>query len=108
MAAMGKKVTDAGGAIVEILAGDFGAKVDKTKLDAWVNTYKLPITTVKDPDNMMGTSLMALVQREYTYIVDCRTMKITNIYIGSIAGIGTSAAQTAMMTMLQLLGPKGG
>ena len=55
MAAMGKQVIDAGGAIVEILAGDFGQPLTKTKLDAWVTTYKLPVTTVKDPDAMAGT-----------------------------------------------------
>src|SRR5262245_26629302 len=104
MAAMGKKVADAGGLIVEILAAKGGAQPSRADLDAWVSAYNLPVTTVKDPDAMALQSLNQLVRREYSYVVDLSTMKILKVYIGSIAGIGTSSAQSAMQALMSLLG----
>ncbi len=97
--------------MVEILvsdAGNMNGDVFKTDLDAWVNAYKLPVTTVKDPDDMQGTSLTALYRREIVYIVDLKTMKIVDRFDGSIAGIGPSSVQQAIAEMMTLLGPKGG
>ena len=109
MAAMGKQVLQAGGIIIEILAGgQFGGQPTRQELDAWITTYALPITTVKDPDSMPQASLKALVQREHTYIVDLSTMKIVNYFAGTTTGIGTTGAMMGMQTMLTLLGPKGG
>jgi hypothetical protein len=103
MAAMGKQVVDKGGVMIEILAAVAGAAPQKSDLDAWITTYNLPVTTVKDPDSMPLASLTALVRREYTYIVDLSTMKIVNRYIGSTDGSGISSAMTGMQTMLQIL-----
>jgi hypothetical protein len=108
MAAMGKQVVDAGGVMVEILAAKAGLAVTKADLMAWIDTYQLPVTTVRDPDAMPTQSITALVRREYTFIVDLKTMKIVNRYIGSTDGSGISSAMTGMQTMLSLLGPKGG
>jgi len=109
MAAMGKQVLDAGGIIIEILGGgNTGGQPTRQELDAWITTYNLPVTTVKDPDSMPQASLQALVQREHTYIVDLSTMKIVNFFAGTTTGIGTTGAKMGMQTMLQLLGPKGG
>jgi hypothetical protein len=98
MTAMGKQVVDAGGVIVEILASHAqvgqNAPPSKTDLDAWITTYKLPVTTVKDPDNLPLQSMTALERREYDFIVDLKTMKIVNFYMGSIIGVGTTSAQT--------------
>ncbi len=109
---MGKQVVDAGGVIIEILATNTSTgtvqPASKADLDAWVTAYKLPVTSVRDPDNLPKQTINALVQREYCYVVDLKTMKIVNLYMGSIIGVGTSAAQTAMNTVLSLLGPKGG
>lgn len=109
---MGKQVVDAGGVIVEILASDSSTGTvnppTKADLDAWITTYMLPVTTVMDPANLPLQSLHTLGRREYCFIVDLKTMKILNLYMGSIFGVGTSSAATGMQTMLQLLGPKGG
>jgi hypothetical protein len=108
MAAMGKQVLTAGGVITEILAGYAGTAPSKSNLDAWVNTYGLPVTSVIDPSNMPLQSLNALVRREYTYVIDLSNMKIIDRYIGSTNGTGISSAMTGMQTLLSLLGPTGG
>jgi hypothetical protein len=109
MAAMGKQVLDAGGIIIEILGGgNTGGQPTRAELDAWITTYALPVTTVKDPDSMPQASLTALQQREHTYIVDLTTMKIINFFAGTTTGLTTTGAMQGMQAMLQLLGPKGG
>jgi hypothetical protein len=108
MAATGNQVVSAGGVIVEILGANAGGAASKADLDAWVNTYSLPVTSVRDPDSMPMQSMNALIRREYCYIIDLSTMKIVNVDIGSIFGIGASSASTSMTKMMQLLGSKGG
>jgi hypothetical protein len=109
LAAMGKSVLDAGGIIVEILAGgNTGGQPTLAELNAWITTYGLTVTTVKDPDSMPQASLTALQVREYTYVVDLSNMKILNFFPGTQSGIGTTGAMSGMQTMLQLLGPTGG
>jgi hypothetical protein len=99
MAANGKAVLDKGGIIIEVMAhGE-----TRANMDAWITTYKLPITTVRDPDNMQNQTLDALVLREYNYIVDLATMKIVDRMSGSTAGIGAPATTAGMNKMLQLL-----
>jgi hypothetical protein len=66
------------------------------------------VTTVKDPDNLPLQSLNALQRREIAYVVDLRTMKVVQKILGSVVGVGDSAAKTAMDQVLALLGPKGG
>ena len=97
----------AGGAIVEIMAG--GSRVE---LDSWVGNFGLHNTAVRDPDNNAGQTLKALVRREYCYVVDLRSMKIISRYIGTTDGskpngVSSSLAQ-AMTQVLSLVGPKGG
>jgi hypothetical protein len=74
-------VVNAGGAIVEILAGE-----SRASLDAWVGNFMLVTTTVRDPDAMPSQTLNALVRREYTYVVDLSNMTITDVYIGTTDG----------------------
>ena len=97
----------AGGAIVEVLAGD-----TRTNLDAWVNNFMLFNTTVRDPDAMTSQTLSALVRREYCYVVDLTTMKILKVWIGTTDGSKpngvSSSAQEAMDQVLSLLGAKAG
>ena len=99
MAANGKKVLDKGGIIIEILA-ELGSRQN---LDAWINTYMLTVTTVRDPDAMSSQSIDALILREYNYIVDLKTMKIVDRMNGSVAGVGAPATTAGMNKMLQLL-----
>ncbi len=99
MAAKGKAVLDKGGIIIEVMAhGE-----TRMQMDTWITTYKLPVTTVRDPDSTPNQSLDALVQREYNYIVDLKTMKIVSVMSGSTAGVGDPATTAGMMQMLQLL-----
>ncbi len=100
---MGKSFVDAGGAIVEILASKLGAAPMRSDLDAWIAGPGLPVTSVKDPDNLPLQSLTALERREITYVVDLRTMKIVDKIYGSIVGIGDSSAKTGMNEALTLL-----
>ena len=89
---------------MEILAQKFFAPPTRNDLDAWINTYKIPVTTVRDPGNLPNQSMTALVRREYCFIVDLKTMKIVQRFIGSTDGSGTSSAKTGMDAMLTLLG----
>lgn len=80
----------------------------QSDLKNWVHTYNLPVTSVRDPDNKPRQTIQALVRREYAYEVDLRTMKIVQLRMGSVAGIGPSAVATAIQDMMVLLGKKGG
>jgi hypothetical protein len=100
---MAKTVVDAGGVVVEVLEYDF-TMATKAELDAWVNAYKLPITSVKDPDNNQGETVTLLDHREHVYIIDLSTMKIMQVYTGSLAGIGPPSVDAAMSMMHTLLG----
>lgn len=101
---MGKQFVDAGGAIVEILeTKNFFAAPTKNDLDAWVNTYKIPVTSVIDAPGKDLATFKALGQREATYVVDLRTMKILFKYAGTQSGIGTTGAVSGMQKVLELL-----
>lgn len=102
---MGKSVTDAGGVIVEILASKFGAAVQKSDLDAWIKTYKLPVTTVMDTPPGSGTKTLTFFGiRETCVIVDVKTMKIVKKVNGSTAGSGDSSVKQLIPEILKLLG----
>ncbi len=105
---MGKSVIDAGGAIVEIMAASAGTAATKMDLDAWVNAYSVPVTSVRDPDNMPLASLNALQRREIAYIVDLHTMKIVQRVDGSVLGVQPNAIRTTIQQILVLLGAKNG
>ena len=96
-------VVQAGGAIVEVLAGD-----SRSSLDAWVGNFMLMNTTVRDPDGNSSQTLSALVRREYTYVVDLASMKITDRYIGTTDGSKpggvSSSLKQGMDRVLVLLG----
>lgn len=89
---------------MEILAAKYGFPPSTNDLNAWITAYKIPVTTVRDPDNLPGQSIGALVRREYCFIVDLKTMKIVQRNIGSTDGSGISSAKTGMDAMLKLLG----
>jgi hypothetical protein len=95
-------VTDAGGVVVEILGSKGGGAVAKSDVDAWVNTYKLPVTTVKDAPGGTG-SISFFGIRETCVIVDVKTMKIVKKINGSVAGAGTSSVGQLVPEILKLL-----
>jgi hypothetical protein len=80
----------------------------QSDVDAWINSNGLAITTVKDPDSMPLDSLQTLGRRETAYVVDLRTMRILQKYLGDVTGHGTSSAQQALNAAWALIGPKGG
>lgn len=102
---MGKSVVDAGGAIVEILGTKSFATVQKADLDAWIKTYKVPVTTVMDSPPGSGTKTLTFFGvRETCVIVDVRTMKIVKKINGSTTGMGDSSVKQLVPEILKLLG----
>ena len=93
----------AGGTIVEVLASTSNGPPTRGNLDAWVSTFRLPVTVVMDPPGSGTVSLRTLGVRESTFIVDTRTMEIVEKYNGSVAGIGASGVAQAIPRMLELL-----
>src|SRR5262245_13534581 len=100
MAMMGKQVLDAGGIIIEVLT----ESATRANLDAWVATYKLPVTTVKDPDANGRQTIDALGRREYNFIVNLSDMTIVAFDQGDVFGNGTPSATVGMQKMITLLG----
>lgn len=102
---MGKSVTDAGGVIVEILGTKAGGAVKKADLDAWITTYKLPVTSVIDtPAGSSTKTLTFFGIRETCVIVDVKTMKIVRKINGSVTGTGDSSVKQLVPEILKLLG----
>ena len=96
-------MVDAGGIVIEILETKFGGAVAKGDLDTWVNTYKIPTTSVMDPPGTGTKTFDTWGRRENTFIVDLKTMKILKKISGSIAGIGDSSVKTGVAFILPLL-----
>ena len=99
---------DAGGVVVEVLMTKVGGAVSRSDLDAWVNNYKLPVTSMKDPDNTGTPTFNTLGVRETIFELDLRTMKIIKVIHGSTSGTPPSSAKQAIFDMLVLLGSKNG
>ena len=90
--------------VVEILESNVGGPVPRAQLDAWVNTYRIPVTAVIDPpDENVTRTLMTYGIRESLFVVDLRTMRIVNKYNGSVAGIGPSSITQGVTRILELL-----
>ncbi len=92
--------------IVELLeSNNIGSSpVTMTQLKAWVDTYKIPVTTVMDPPPDTGlTSYKVLGQRETTYIVDLRTMKIVKRILGDVTGAFTPGLDSGITQIIALL-----
>jgi hypothetical protein len=105
IASGGAAVVQAGGVVIEVLeTTGFTTQATQTSLQAWINKYKLPVTTVKDPDGTGTATLNALGGREHAYIVDLTTMKIVDVITGDITGIGNTSGGLAMTEMHTLLG----
>ncbi len=97
-------MVDAGGIVVEVLATkSFGAP-SRADLDSWIQSGKIPVTSVKDVANPPTRTIDALERRELGYIVDLKTMKIVERIDGTTTGIGDTAVKIGMARMLKLLG----
>lgn len=75
LAERGHEVTEAGGAIMQILLDGTSGSVAPTQegLTAWVNAYELTTTTVRRLD---ARTREVFTDREYAYIVDLETMTV--------------------------------
>ena len=85
-----------------------GGAATKANLDSWIGSNNVVVTSVRDPDNMAGQTLTALVRREYCYVVDLHTMKILKVFIGTTDGSMpngiSSSAVCGMCDILKRLG----
>lgn len=88
-AAKPKSIVAAGGAVLQVLGID--GMATRRDLDAWVRSNNLTVTTVRDPDGKYPQSQMALTSREWSYVIDLRTMKIVYKVFGNYAGGQASA-----------------
>lgn len=89
----GKAAIEAGGLVVEILhSGD---------VLAWIKAEDLHVTVVKPKD---AQTLTALVSREWTYVIDLKTMKIVWKGFGSYDGSQPSSVDAGLTQLMTLLG----
>lgn len=87
--------------MIEILAATSNGAVSRANLDAWVQTYRLPVTVLRDPS---GTpTLRSYGIRESTFIVETATATIVEKYNGRVDGVGPSGVAQALPRMLSLL-----
>lgn len=97
-------MVDAGGVVIEVLeTKGFTGSPSATDLKAWVDTYKLPVTTVMDPPGTGTTTFTALGQRETTYILELKTMKILRHIVGDTTGTVTPGIDKGITEILALL-----
>lgn len=92
---------DAGGLVVEILGSKSGGVPSQTDVKAWVDTYDLHVTTVKDGPGSKSIAFFGV--RETAVVVDLRTMKIVKKVNGSVAGSGDSSVKQLVPEVLALL-----
>jgi hypothetical protein len=99
-----KTIVGMGGVVIEVLeTTGFTTQASQTDLEAWVNKYELPCTTVKDPDGTGTVTLNTLGHREQAYIVDLTTMKILQVIEGDETGLGATSGGKALAAMQTLL-----
>jgi hypothetical protein len=99
-----KKIVDAGGLIIEVLASKVGAaQPSEADLRAWVDKGTLIVHSLIDPPGNANATLNAFGIRETAVIVDLRTMKILKKINGSTAGTPPSSIQQLLTEMLTLV-----
>ena len=102
---MGPAVVHAGGVIIEDLETDGFANCPMTgDLEAWINkpSHNLFVTTVQDancPSTMASPSLAFFGRRDQAYIIDLKTMTVTQYINGSIFAATTNSAGLAMQAL---------
>jgi len=98
-----KKIVDAGGIIVEILATKASAPPTESDLRTWISSNTLMVTAVIDAADAPKATLNAFGIRETAVIVDLRTMKILQKINGSTTGAPPSSIQQLLSEMLTLV-----
>ncbi len=96
MGAKGVAAIQAGGLVVEVLyTGD---------MVAWIKSEDLKISVVKPKQG--DPTLTELVSREWSYIVDLKTMKIVWKGFGSYGGGAPQSMDLALTELMNLLAAK--
>lgn len=72
------------GVIVSVLGIDGVAT--RADLNNWINSSKVALTTVRDPDGKYPQSKAVLMTREWYFTVDLKTMKIVHKEFGDQGG----------------------
>lgn len=99
-----KKIVDAGGLIIEVLASKQDVpQPTQADLRAWISTYRLTVHSLIDPPGSAKATLTAFGIRETGVIVDLRTMKIVKKINGSVTGAPPSSIQQLLAEMLTLV-----
>lgn len=98
-----KKIVDAGGIIIEVLAQKAFGPTTVADLNAWVNAPGLKVTSLIDPEGGSGT-IMEFAVRETAVIVDLRTMKIVKKINGDTTGTSPSSITTMLTAMATYVG----
>lgn len=90
--------------IVELLETKAFATPTRADLDAWITTFKLPVTSLIDASGHDGATFAAMGRRENAFIVELPSMKIVKKYTGSTDGTPPSSVSVAIPDLLALLG----
>jgi hypothetical protein len=99
--------------VIEVLETDgFSNCATQPDLQSWITkpSHNLFVTAVKDNcDNTTASPSLAFFgRRDQAYIVDLRTMTVTQYINGSIIAIGTNSAGLALQALDSLLMGDGG
>jgi hypothetical protein len=97
-------MVDLGAVVVEVLETKAGAAPVQADLDAWINSHKIPVTSMIDAPSSPLATYKALVRREQGWIVDLSTMKIVKKYTGSTDGSPDGLISSAAADLATLLG----
>jgi len=81
----------------------FGQQASQNDVNAWINTYSLPVTTVIGAAGAYNQTLQALGIREATAIVEIPAMKVVWYDNGDQSGTVTTGASMAIDETLRLL-----
>jgi hypothetical protein len=94
MGAEGQAAIEAGGLVVDVLH-------DGSDPLPWILAEDLHVTVVKVKDSQ---TIQQLQSREWSYIVDLKTMKIVWTGFGSYSGQAPQSFQTAITKLHEFLG----
>lgn len=103
LGAQGQAAIAAGGVVVEVLhaGASFPGPPTQAEMLAWITTYGLHVTVVQPKDTQ---TLAELKSREWTYVVDLKTMKIVWTGFGSYDGSKPSSVDEGLNQLMTLLG----
>ncbi len=93
-----------GAIVVEVLETKAGLMPAQADLDAWIDSHKLPVTSMIDAPSTPLATFHALGRREQGWIVELPSMKIVKKYTGTTDGSPDGLISTATADLKTLLG----